>query len=82
MSDATSLLHLYETTVYSGIPGLALTKGQLFVRGECPIMSAATSSGDGIILGDGVSANNNVALTILEESGLNVRSGFVVYQNV
>ncbi|MCX5921735.1 MAG: hypothetical protein NTX86_00160 [Candidatus Dependentiae bacterium] len=82
MADATASLALYETTLYSTVPGLNLTKGQLVVEGSCPVMSTASSSGNGIKLGDGSSASNNLTISILEESGLNLLSGFMVYQNV
>lgn len=82
MEDATSVLHLYETALHSTTTGLQLTQGTLVVEGVCPVVSDATVQAEAIILGDGVSASNNVCLRILGESGLRVDSGFLEYKNV
>jgi len=81
-ANNTSYLHLYETTLFASNVGLSLTKGALVVDGQCPVQSAATTSAKGILIGDGVSAANNLITMVLAESGLNVQSGFLVYQNV
>jgi hypothetical protein len=54
----------------------------LVVDGQCPVQSAATTLAQGISIGNGVSAANNMIMMVLAESGLNVQSGFVVYNNV
>lgn len=82
MDDKTAVLHLYETTLYSIVPGLQLTKGTLVVEGECQIMSAATSHDDGITLGDGASSSNDIVLKIFPESGPNAITGWFNYKNV
>lgn len=82
MEDEFSILHLYETTLYSIAPGLQLTKGTLVIDGECTIESGATTHDDGITLGDGSSASNNITLKILPESGPNASTGWFNYKNV
>lgn len=80
--DNTSYLHLYETTLFANTAGLSLTKGNLLIEGACPVLNTSTLSASGILIGDGVSSANNLSLQIGAESGLNVQSGFLVYQNV
>jgi len=75
-------LSLYETTLYANTSGLKLTKGILYVNGLCPLLSSATNANQGIAIGDGASAANNVTLSILAESGFSIQSGFFVYNNV
>jgi len=79
--DETSILHLYETTLYSVIPGIQFKKGTIVVEGTCPVINNATDETDGVWLGDGTSENNSV-LKIVDESGFDVRSGYLVYKNV
>jgi len=81
MEDFTSTLYLYETTLFSAVPGLHLTKGIFTVDGECPVYSGASVENEGIQLGDGTRVNN-VKYNPLPESGLSIRSGYVVYENV
>jgi len=82
MTDNTSNLYLLNTTLFANTIGLKLTKGNLILDGLCPIVSLATAAAQGILLGDGVSAINNVGINVLAESGFNINSGFLVYQNV
>lgn len=82
LQDSTATLRLYETTLYSNVSGLNFTKGNLIIDGVCPLLNDGTTLAQGISIGDGVSAANNVNLTILAESGFNIRSGFFVYKNV
>ncbi len=81
-ADSTSLMQLYETNLYSAVPGISFTKGTLALEGTCPLLSAATQVTDGVLLGDGTSAVNNITLKIGPESGFDVRSGYLVYKNV
>jgi hypothetical protein len=76
MTDSTSKLHLYETTLFATAVGLDLLKGTLVVEGECPIESDATIQAEGIRLGDGVSESNDINLKIFPESGFTINSGF------
>jgi len=80
--DFSSRLHLYETQLYSSVPSLNLTKGELVVEGVCPVFSEAITEADGIKLGDGIDSVNNIRYSPLAESGLVLQSGYVVYDNV
>jgi len=80
--DATSNLHLYETTLFANNVGLQLTKGTLIIDGACSLLSNATNATQGIALGDNVSAANNITVSVLAESGFNNQSGYFVMQNV
>jgi len=52
------------------------------IDGQCPFYSEATTSTGGIVFGDNLSSGNDVNLKIMPESIVDVRSGYVVYQNV
>ena len=80
MEDVSSVLHLYETSLYSTTTGLQVTKGTLVIEGTCPIISDATVEAEGIMIGDGT-AQNDVTVKILPESGLRLDSGYFVYKN-
>lgn len=80
--DVTSVLKLYETTLYADTPGLKLTKGTLILDGACPLINDALSSANGIWIGDGISASNNLNLIVLAESGIMLTRGFFVNNNV
>ncbi|MCX5921738.1 MAG: hypothetical protein NTX86_00175 [Candidatus Dependentiae bacterium] len=82
MTDNTSSLNLLNTSLFVSTAGLRLTRGNLMIEGLCGVSSAATNSSQGIFLGDGVSSANNLTTMVLEESGLKLQSGFLVYQNV
>ena len=82
MADSSSMLHLYETSLQSTTTGLRLTQGTLTIEGTCPVVSSATTAAQGITFGDGVTASNDLNIKILNESGLRVDSGFLVYKNV
>lgn len=81
-TDVTSVLKLYETTLFADSPGLQLTKGTVILDGACPMINNATSSANGISIGDGVSAANNLVLSVLAESGITLTQGFFVNNNV
>jgi len=82
MIDSSSELYLLNATLYSTTTGMQLTKGTLFIDGPCPVLSSATVQNQGIMFGDGTSSANNLTVKILPESGLNLNSGFLVYNNV
>lgn len=82
MIDLSSQLYLLNTTLFSTSTGLQFTKGTLVVDGPCTILSSATVQNQGIMFGDGASSANNVTIKVLPESGLQVNSGFLVYNNV
>lgn len=81
MSDQSSIVHIYETSLHSTSTGLQLTKGTLIVEGTCPVYSGAATAAEGIFLGGG-STETELSVRILPESSLDVVSGFVVYDNV
>jgi len=82
MIDQTSNFYLLNTSLISTSTGLQLTKGSLYIDGLCNVLSNATVLAQGITFGDGVTANNNLTIKVLAESGFNVSSGFLVYNNV
>jgi hypothetical protein len=82
MTDNSALLYLYETTLFSKTPALALTKGTVVIDGECPVNNSGTNQAEGISFGDGASAANNINLKILPESGLTLNSGYLVNKNI
>jgi len=81
-ADSTAQLYLYETALFAKSAGLQLTKGTVSIDGQCPFYSEATTSTGGIVFGDNLSSGNDVNLKIMPESIVDVRSGYVVYQNV
>ena len=81
-ADSTAQLYLYETALYAQSNGLQLAKGTVTIDGFCPFYSYASTQSSGILIGDGLTNPNNVNLMVLPESGIDVGSGYVVYQNV
>ena len=80
--NSTAVMHLEDTTLHSTTTGLHLTKGTLEVNGDCFISSDATVEGEGIMIGDGVLAVNDVDIKYFAESSLKVVSGYLVYNNI
>ena len=80
--DQSSQLYLRDVTLCATTTGLQLTKGSLIVEGVCSVLSDAIMANQGIQLGDGSSALNNIAVIVLPESGFNVNSGFLLHNNV
>lgn len=78
----SSLLYLYETTLWVTSGGLRLLKGTMTLEGVCPLRNDGVNSSAGIILGDGTNVNNDFDLKVMAESGASVQSGFFVYNNV
>lgn len=81
MVDSTSKLHLNGVTLRATSTGLQLTKGTIVIEGECIVESAASVAAEGIEFGGGTS-DTEVIIKILPESGIEVASGYVVYNNV
>lgn len=81
-SDSTSKLILDTSTLHSTSTGLQLIKGDLIVRGQCTLQSDAAYKAEGVIFGDGVSADNDLDITIYPASRLEIVSGWVVDKNV
>jgi hypothetical protein len=82
MQDSTSILYLNGATLHATSTGLQLTKGTLEVNGKCYLSSDATCQNEGLMLGDGVSADNNLSIEVLPDSNLKLLSGYLAYSNV
>lgn len=80
--DSTAQLYLYETALHAQSTGLQFTNGTLTIDGRCPFYSDALTPANGILFGDNVTNANNMNVMILPESGIDVGSGYVVYQNI
>ncbi len=81
MNNITSKLRLKNCTLSATTTGLQLTKGTLQVIGSSYLSSDATVAAEGIVFGDGTSANN-LRLQNLTESELELLSGYLVNENV
>jgi len=79
--DRTAKLLMNGATLSSTSTGLELTKGILEIRGNCFFASDATSEPEGITLGDGQNADNDLIIDILPKSRLNLTSGYLVYKD-
>lgn len=82
MQSRTSVLSFNTTSLYSTSTGLQLTVGTLRLDGTCPVRSDARVAAEAITLGDGVNGNNDLLVDVLAESGFNLISGLIVYNNV
>jgi hypothetical protein len=82
MEESTSKLCLDGASLHSTATGLNLTKGELEIRGVSCISSDATTEGEGIYFGDGISANNDVTVHMFPGSRLKLIDGYVVDNNV
>lgn len=80
--ENSSKLFLRGATLHATQTGLQLTKGILQLDDSVLFSSEATTEAQGIILGDGISAGNDLCVKWLAESGFNATQGFVVYKNV
>ena len=82
MEDSDSCIQMDCATLHSTQTGLQLTKGILKILGENYISSDATCKAEGIIFGDGSSADNDVKLDVLSDSCLELIGGYLVYKNL
>ena len=80
MTDSSSVLQMTNATLISTATGVQLTKGTLFVDGNMTIQSAAASSAEAVIFGDGTPADD-LLVRLLPGAGIQVTSGFLNYQN-
>ena len=80
--DSTATMILNNATLFSTPTGLHLTQGTLQINGDCPIISKARTSAEGIIVGDGVSAANDLVIDIFPSSVLDLQSGYLIYNNL
>lgn len=86
-ADASATLFLNGATLCATTTGLTLTKGSVVVRGDSTFATQTKVVGchtvdNGIVLGDGLSAINDCACTILAGSQLQVIGGSLNYKNV
>ncbi|MDR3549838.1 MAG: hypothetical protein P4L31_00350 [Candidatus Babeliales bacterium] len=81
-ADATSAISFDQATLFTNNNGLSLKKGIAMFNGFCPIFNLGATSAAGILVGDNASAANNFVIQVGAEAGLNVQSGFFVYQNI
>lgn len=80
--DNTGKLFLRGSILYTGTGGLQLLKGSIMVDKQATMINTAISATNGIILGDGISTNNNVEINFFPAAVLNVIQGFLVNKNV
>jgi WD40 repeat protein len=80
MTDSTSVLSCNNATLVSTATGIQLTKGTLFVDGVMKIQSAAASSAEAVIFGDGTPAND-LLVRLMPGAGIQVTSGYLNYKN-
>jgi len=82
LADDTAALQLNGATLYVSDAGLQLTKGRLLIDDTSCITSTGLVAADGVIFGDGSSVANNLTVQFLADSGIEVTSGFLSFQNV
>jgi hypothetical protein len=78
MADPTSVLYFNGSTLSAPSHGLNLYSGTLILGNRVYIYNnGATSAGDGINLGDGVSGSNNVNVYLLAGARVEISSGYL-----
>lgn len=82
LADATASLVLRSATFQVSNTGLQLTKGYFEMDGSCSLINSGVQASQGLVLGDGISAANNVILRVLPEAQCVVNSGFIVDKSV
>lgn len=80
--DASSSLFLNGATLSSSSTGLQLTKGLLVIDGKVNIASDAASIAEGITIGDGVAASNDLNMLIMPAGRIAIQSGYFVNKNL
>lgn len=80
MSTSRSVLAFNNSTLIATTTGPQLTIGTLQVDGIMTIQSAAASSAEAVIFGDGTPAND-LLVKLLPGAGIQVTSGYLNYQN-
>jgi WD40 repeat protein len=76
LENQFSTLYFYQTLLNIN-SALQLFNGTLSLEGQCPVNAPS-----GLFLGDGISANNNIRINVLPESGMYVIGGTVYSQNI
>ena len=88
-ADKTSLLCLFNSTLYTTHTGMVLTKGTLLIDDfsyfdmnlQIDDMTSDILSG-GIEFGDGVSSENDIHIDFIGNSQIDIMSGRIIYNNV
>ena len=81
-TDATSRLVFNTSDLYVTSTGLQLTKGTLEFRSDCDVRSDASNVWEGIIFGDGASADNDLNVEVTPNAHLSLYSGHIWNRNV
>jgi hypothetical protein len=82
MQDETSVLRLNDATLHTTSTGIQFTKGTIILDGTVVILNEGTNANEGVILGDGLFAANDVMLRKFASSGFDIQSGYLVYRNI
>jgi len=77
-----SQITLNRATLHSTCTGIQLTTGILEINGSCQITSDATSMPQAIVFGDGISAQNDLTIEILDGACMEITSGCLVMKNL
>lgn len=80
--DLTSVLELKGATFHVTSTGISLLRGKMVVKEDSSLVSEATTSSDGLILGDGISADNDFDIEVTAGSRLRMSSGYIVDRSV
>lgn len=82
LEGRNSRLSLRNAELHSTSTGLQLTKGCVEIHGQCRVSSDALYPAEGILLGNGLSENDDIQLDIYPESIMEITSGYLVNKNV
>ena len=77
-----SQLTLDMATLNTTCTGIQLTTGVLQINGYCHIANDGTCGAEGIVIGDGISAQNDLTIQIADASCLELTSGCMVMKNL
>ncbi len=80
LTDSSATLFFNNTTLVATATGPRLIKGTLLVDGIMNIQSAAASTAESIIFGNGTPANDLI-IKIMPSSAINLLSGYLNYAN-
>lgn len=82
LETSLSSIFMDSASLLSTATGIQLTKGNLKIRGNCTLGGEAAYEEEGIIFGDGQNAANDIKVTILTGSILELQTGALIYNNV
>ena len=81
-NDNTSMLQLGECTLVVTASGLSLQRGRLALTGEATMDMVSSDTMTGLILGDGLSADNDITIYLGPGSFTTFNAGAITYNNV